>query len=72
MRSLLTLSTILLGFSVLPAMAAAKHNVTWYVAHPQDRQTTVSACLDDPGDLADNPDCINAQKAQQQVTLSGL
>jgi hypothetical protein len=72
MNKALALSTILFGFSVLPAMAAAKHDVPWYLAHPQDRQAMVGACSDDPGDLAANPDCVNAGKAAQQVTLSGL
>jgi hypothetical protein len=43
--------------------------VTWYADNPQARARVQLACLDDPGHLASNPDCINAQQASVEVAL---
>ncbi len=72
MRSRLILSVFLSSLSVLPAMAAAQHNVSWYIAHRDELNTTLSSCQDDPGDLAKAPDCTNAQAAQHEIILSNL
>ncbi len=54
-----------LGGSVLPAGAAptpADHPVSWYVAHPADRQNVLRTCNDDRS-LDNNGDCRNATAA---------
>jgi hypothetical protein len=54
-----------LGGSVLPAGAAptpADHPVSWYVAHPTDRQNVLRTCNDDRS-LDDYGDCRNATAA---------
>jgi hypothetical protein len=72
MRSTIIISATLFCLSFLPAMAAARHDLSFYLNHPQQLHDTLSACQDDPGDLASTPDCINAQDAQQEITLSSL
>ena len=72
MRSSLVLSTALLGLSILPAMAAATHGVSWYISHPQELHETIATCQDDPGDLASTPDCVNAMDAQRELAISAL
>lgn len=43
--------------------------VTWYAANPKARAQVELACLDDPGTLRKNPDCINAHQAAVTVAL---
>jgi len=43
--------------------------VTWYADHQQDRARRQLVCIDDPGHLALDPDCVNAQQASVEVAL---
>ena len=43
--------------------------VTWYAENPQARARVELACLDDPGRLNSNPDCINARQAGVELAL---
>jgi hypothetical protein len=43
--------------------------VTWYADHQRERAQRQLACIDDPGHLALNPDCVNAQQASVEVAL---
>ncbi|WP_454888875.1 EexN family lipoprotein [Sphingobium indicum] len=43
--------------------------VTWYADHRQQRAQVQLACLDDPGHLGRDPDCINAHAASVEVAL---
>ena len=54
------------------ANAATPHTVPWYNANLAARATTLSACVADPGDLANTPDCINAETAQDAHIVSLL
>lgn len=54
------------------ASAATPHSVPWYQANPAARASTLSACAADPGDLANAPDCINAEAAQSAYITSLL
>jgi hypothetical protein len=53
-----------------PALADAEHTVDWYVAHEDERKTLEAKCANDPGDLANDPDCINAKQAGKQAVLN--
>lgn len=60
--------------AVGPAMAQAPsatppRTVSWYADHPQARAQVQLACLDDPGRLGRDPDCVNAQQASVEVAL---
>lgn len=55
-----------------PAAQAAKtppKTVTWYADHRQQRAQVQLACIDDPGHLGSDPDCINADRASVEVAL---
>lgn len=43
--------------------------VSWYASNPQARAQVELVCLDDPGNLNRNPDCINAHQASVEVAL---
>lgn len=38
--------------------------VQWYRDHPQECQARVNICKDNPGQLKDDPNCINALRAR--------
>jgi hypothetical protein len=43
--------------------------VTWYADHQQQRAEVQLACMDDPGHLSRDPDCVNAHAASVEVAL---
>lgn len=43
--------------------------VSWYADHPRARAKVQLACIDDPGHLAGNPDCVNAHQASVEAAL---
>lgn len=49
------------------AQKAPPRTVTWYADHQQERAQVQLTCMDDPGHLANDPDCINAQQASVVV-----
>ena len=51
------------------ATKSAPQTVTWYANNPTARSQVVLACLDDPGRLRKDPDCINAQQASVTIAL---
>ena len=51
-----------------PAWAEA-NTVDWYVAHEDERKAMEAKCANDPGDLQNDPDCINAKEAGRQAAL---
>jgi len=46
------------------------HTVDWYKAHDTERKEMIAKCKSNPGELAASPNCINAQKAQNEKDLS--
>lgn len=44
--------------------------VDWYKAHDTERAEMIAKCKSSPGELAASPNCINAQKAQNEKDLS--
>ncbi|CAN7186884.1 EexN family lipoprotein [Phenylobacterium sp. LjRoot225] len=47
----------------------APKTVSWYANHQQERALRQLACMDNPGQLARDPDCINAHQASVEVAL---
>lgn len=43
--------------------------VSWYASNPQTRARVELVCLNDPGHLNRDPDCINAHQASVEVAL---
>lgn len=44
------------------------HSVEWFAEHKQERDTTLSACRENPSVLQNTPNCVNAHRAQNQIT----
>ncbi|ARS53520.1 EexN family lipoprotein [Kushneria konosiri] len=42
--------------------------VDWYKAHDDDRKMTLQACSNNPGELRDTPNCINALQAERALS----
>jgi len=47
--------------------AAPPRSVGWYADHPQARASVQLACIEDPGRLGRDADCLNAHKASVEV-----
>ena len=47
-----------------------QRTVEWYASHPSERTQVRRICLNDPGHLAQSPDCINARRGDLSATLN--
>jgi type II secretion system protein G len=43
------------------------HTVDWYASHEVERTAVVNKCQNDPGELANAPNCVNASQAEHQA-----
>lgn len=46
---------------------SAAHDVQYYLDNPDARKETIAKCNNNPGDLEDTPDCVNAFQASEQA-----
>ena len=46
--------------------------VDYYRAHAAERTATLSTCANDPGDLRDSPNCVNAREAARVEDVGSL
>lgn len=53
-----------------PAMAETTRTVDWYKTHSTERAAKLRECRDNPGELRDSPNCVNAEKAAALVEAS--
>lgn len=37
--------------------------ISYYEAHPEERDAKIKECRDNPGELGDTPNCINSRQA---------
>jgi hypothetical protein len=65
-----------LWFAMVPALIAAgcgssmpTRTVSYFQAHPNERETVYKRCADDPGTLGKTPECVNAIQAE---TIAGF
>lgn len=42
--------------------------VDWYQAHDDERQDTLKVCANNPGELKDDSNCINAREAERMLS----
>lgn len=42
--------------------------VDWYQAHDDERQATLEVCANNPGELKDDSNCINAREAERMLS----
>jgi uncharacterized protein YciW len=55
-----------------PAPDRSAHDVGYYRAHAPERNQRLQACTNDPGSLADHPDCVNAREAERLEGIGSL
>lgn len=70
MRSLLV--ALLLALLCSPVFAETPQDVKgvkWYQEHPEERKAMLDRCNDNPGQLRNDPNCINAIRAA--LSMSG-
>ncbi len=46
--------------------------VSWFVEHRGELQATLKACRDNPGELAQTSDCVNASAARDKITVQEM
>ena len=63
------LMSALLGCSQKPASPKAAYTVDEYLARPDLMEQKMRECASNPGDLRDNPDCVNVKAAAQQHSI---
>ncbi len=54
------------------ALTGYDHAIDWYMANDDARKTVIATCDNDPGHLQNDPDCINAKKADNQVGVDNV
>lgn len=70
MRGLLAVLLLCIFCSVAFAEGSQEvMGVEWYKTHPEERKMMLARCNDNPGELRNDPNCINAKRAA--LTLSG-
>jgi len=45
------------------------NTVEWYKAHDAERDAMLTKCLNNPGQLAETPNCVNAKEAASRLFL---
>lgn len=61
--------TVLAGCSQAPVSDPVQ-TVEWFKGHDTERGASLAKCRANPGELAGTPNCINAEKAQQEKELA--
>jgi hypothetical protein len=46
--------------------------VSWFVEHRGELQASLKACRDNPGELAQTSDCVNASAARDKITVQEM
>jgi len=81
MKKSCTVQALLAASFLLPLLAVsvpaagqgasqqAPKTVSYYADHQQERALMQLACMDNPGQLANSADCINAQEASVEIAL---
>lgn len=45
------------------------NTVEWYKTHDTERKAMLTKCLNNPGQLAETPNCVNAKEAASRLFL---
>ncbi|MFO7582070.1 EexN family lipoprotein [Guyparkeria sp.] len=48
-----------------PATSTPTQTVEWFQAHETEREAVLADCANNPGEMRDVPNCVNAQKAER-------
>ncbi|EGQ9055244.1 EexN family lipoprotein [Vibrio parahaemolyticus] len=69
----LTLATILIFFlSGCFSSEEQTHDVAWFKSHEKERRSILNKCINNPGELKDNSNCLNAKQAERELTTGQL
>jgi hypothetical protein len=55
-----------------PEPPKARHTVDEYLANPQAMNEALERCTKNPGELRNDPDCINVQSAAERKDVGSL
>jgi len=75
LATLLLASFTLAGcFDESPSTASEEptRSVEWFKAHQVERDATLQRCWNNPGELADTPNCVNAEQASRKDDTGSL
>lgn len=50
---------------------AETKSVSWYIENQAERKVKLIECNDNPGELGNTPNCLNAKQAELQSTSKG-
>lgn len=50
-------------------VSEATQTVDWYKTHDAERKDVLAKCNNNPGEMATTPNCVNALKADNQVSM---
>jgi hypothetical protein len=64
--------TVVSAAGCAPVPDQATHTVEYYGSHAQERQAMLDRCANNPGELAQKPDCVNARAAARQTGVGSL
>jgi hypothetical protein len=69
--------TVRLSFVLLMVTGCSREEesartVSWFQQHPNEREATVARCTDNPGQLGQTPNCINAKQAEALERIGSL
>lgn len=70
MAPTVALAMVLFGCS--PESPKARYTVDEYLANPQAMDARLEECANNPGDLRDDPDCINVRAAAERQGVGSL
>ncbi len=59
------LATLLTGCNSEPV-----NDVSYYVENAEQRKAKLKECRNNPGELKDDPNCLNAQEANRQIIFN--
>lgn len=64
-------ASLIVVMLAVTALAGCKntHSVDWYKAHATERLAKLKQCEADPGELQHTPNCVNATKAEAELSL---
>lgn len=74
------ITPFILLVAVAPALAGCNEadtghppkTVGWFFEHRDELAVVLKACRDNPGELANAPNCINANEARNKVTVQEM
>jgi hypothetical protein len=66
-------SLAILGIlATCPLAHAETKTVSWFLAHPDERNRVHKLCMNNPGEAQHVPDCLNAATAIEQSGLNDI